>query len=205
MGRKNELTVDGVGVDLSKARFADTFEVAESDERLLPFDQEVVFVVVARVSTPSFREARNGDVSRVNVLKVREARLVRGAKFAGQILEKIGFDYIPILDDWDDVKAQNGQIMVEVETPEPVVTDGSAYVLDLSSLGGMVPTVTEEPEMNDEHHDLDAFVAAMNEIADEYENVPDDFEVVEDGTRRVVGDSRSPAVLEDPVLANFLR
>lgn len=193
MSRKiDNLSIDGVGVDVSRARFADTFDVVESDERSLAFDEEVVYVVVARVAPPSFRSTKNGDVSRVNVLKVIEARLLRGDKLSESVLEKLGFDYRPTF---------LGEEPTAESEPEPSTME--------DEYGDPAEWLAEEGESplppEDEDEEMSAWLAAMKELGAGFENEPDDFEPMVDGDRKIVGRSISPAVEKDPVLANFLR
>lgn len=97
MGRniQGQFQIDGVTIDYRQARFGNTFDVSDRDSSLLATDEEVVCVVVARVSTPSFREGKKGDVKRVDVLKVTEARVVRDEPYKAAVLEALGFDYRP--------------------------------------------------------------------------------------------------------------
>lgn len=176
MARKiQQLSIDGIGVEMSKARFGDTFDVADGDERLLAFDEEVVYVVVARVSTPSFRESKSGEVSRVNVLKVKEARLVKDEASKVALLDKTKFDYRPqpSMFDTDETESDEG--------PE-----------DLSELGVKLnentdpgPQITfndEVAELIEESVERSGFTTEGGELADEdtsgpeFDVDPEDFE-----------------------------
>lgn len=190
--RIEQLTIDGVGIDLSKARFADTFDVAESDERRLAFDEEVVYVVVARVSTPSFRESRHGEVSRVNVLKVKEARLVKDEDTKTAILDKIKFDYRPQPSLFDEVEEPEDDdlehVRIEPEVPEEVD-----------------PLHTEDAYNGDEDADfldeMEAWLEKQREIADDYEDEPESEQVTD--RPRVAADARGLRAT-DPILDKFL-
>lgn len=231
MGRKNlQLTIDGVGVDLTKARFADTFEVADRDVPYLAFDEEVVYLVVARVSTPRFAETKDGEVSRVNVLKVREARLVRDEDFKFKLLEKIGFDHRPQPSLFDDTGPDD---KVE-EAPEPVVRllpdnpDGRSvwdsddldqldeievqqeevFIPNFTVKDGVEVEQTDEPDEIDE--EMQAWLSKMKELSDDEEGMYEATEGWKDegvapstSRSQVVGRAQG-AETRDPVLAGFL-
>lgn len=196
MRKVQQLSIDGFNVDVSKARFADTFEVAERDERLLAYDEDVVYVVVARVSTPSFRESKGGEVSRVNVLKVKEARLVRDEDAKVRLLKSVGFDH----------SVQPSLFGPDPE-PEPTVSELEEHGVRFVDNEPEVvdePTVEPPEEEPDEiDADMAAFLALTKEIGDEYENEPEDFVPRQEGDRRIVGEAKGMAE-KDPILKKFL-
>lgn len=205
MARKiQQLSIDGVNVDLSKARFAETFDVAEGDERQLAFDEDVVYVVVARVSTPSFRESRKGEVSRVNVLKVKEARLLKNEDFKTRVLDYAGFDYRPQpslfdgLEDPEEVVVNEQQSIAELEEsgvrfvnePDPEEVPVEAYEGDGEAEG-------PQDEIDEQ---MATFLAITKKLNDEYEYADD---LPDDPERNIVADARGLRAT-DPVLDRFL-
>lgn len=206
MRKIQQLSIDGIGVELSKARFADTFDVADGDERLLAFDEEVVYVVVARVSTPSFRESKNGEVSRVNVLKVKEARLVKDEIFKSRVLDKGHFDYRPQPSLFDSLEEPEAEPSVEdlaeagvrvrtAEPEEPVETEYSLLVE-----AGMDP----DPEPDAQDDEMQKFLALTREIADEYDLELDEAADQDLGRREGGKFDARGSEKDDPVLARFL-
>lgn len=207
MGRKvKQLSIDGIGVDLSKARFADTFDVAETDERLLAYDEEIVYVVVARVSTPSFRESvKTGDVSRVNVLKVREARLVRDEEFKSTLLEKLDFGVRPQPSLFEDETTPDPEPEIKIREIEQTPVDVEEEIV-----------VPDEPpaewyeeykrRAQDEESEDEKIFAAASMLVDEDLGLDDDAPRPrpQPDTGSVL--HRFPQTSDnDPVLANFLR
>lgn len=210
MGRKiQQLSIDGVSVDLSKARFAETFDVAEEDERLLAFDEEVVYVVIARVSTPSFRESKkNGEVSRVNVLRVKEARLVTNEELKSKVLSGVGFDYQPLPSVFDGLPPAEEVVPELTATAQwaPTIAEleqqGVRFVDELGEDGLPIEgiEVDEEVEVDE---DMARLLATMKELNDEYENEPEDPDPILDGARKIVAEARGMRA-KDPVLDRFL-
>lgn len=225
MRKIQQLSIDGINVELSKARFADTFDVAEGDERLLAFDEEVVYVVVARVSTPSFRESKHGEVSRVNVLKVKEARLVKDELYKGTLLDKTKFDYRPQPSLFDSIEESGSEDSVEaleavgvkfpsqfphaddVEERRSVNPPADDYG---TLMGAAMASNWEAMDDSGPDDDMEKFLALTREIADEYEIAlepePEPEPLPVGGSRKdskVVADARGAAAT-DPVLARFL-
>jgi hypothetical protein len=203
--RIEQLSIDGVTVDLSKARFADTFDVAERDERNLAYDEEVVWVVIAHVSAPSFRETKQGDLTRVNVLKVKEARLLRDANLQASVLDKLGFDFRPQASLFEEVTEKD-------PTPKELSDSGVRLLQTLESDAVVEPDISSfEGGWDDEvdwegDEELDRDLALVGAIAEsvgangprEEEDIYHEIEVV-NGRRRF-----RQAADEDPALARFL-
>lgn len=228
MSRKiQQLSIDGIGVELSRARFGDTFDVADGDERLLAFDEEVVYVVVARVSTPSFRESKNGEVSRVNVLKVKEARLVKDEVFKTALLDKTKFDYRPqpSLFDTDETESDEGpedlsELGVKLNDSGFTTeggelagedTSGPSFDVAYEELEDEFEREQEDEFERDQHdEDMKKFLELTREFADEYDLPTEDDDedtgpvVVEDTGRGRKFDARG-AERADPVLARFMQ
>lgn len=199
MSRKIEqLSIDGVNVDMSKARFADTFEVTQSDERYLAYDEEVVWVVVARVSAPSFRETKGGDLNRVNVIKVKEARLLRDVNLQASVLDKMNFDFRPQKSLFEvPTKEESEPTVEELGVRIPVIPFSADELEDL------------DQELDDHLNmsgidldDLDADLAVVGAIAEGIgtHTLPEDDVIITDDGRR-----RMPLTSDDdPVLKRFL-
>ena len=75
----NRRLFDSQSVDRWSAKFTGTFDVDDDDIGSLGLDDQVVFVVVARVDGAAFKRTANGDLQRVNQLGVRGVRIAEGA------------------------------------------------------------------------------------------------------------------------------
>lgn len=92
MPRKLLNDVDGFTVDEHAGTFSGTFDVRGSDARYLAYDDEVLLVVRARVKPPRLKENRHGEITRVNVLAVKEAGVVRSDKLKQHLCDALGLD-----------------------------------------------------------------------------------------------------------------
>ena len=198
MARKQQLQIDGITVDLSKGRFANTFDIADGDEKYVATDEEVVFIVVARVNSVRFAPSKGGDHVRVNALKVQEAHLVRDEQEKTKLLERHRFEYKPMPSLVDVEAEEYGEDLpvrfvgkpseVPEETLEALSTTVSCICPKLTCpVHGSWETSDEE---------MQKFLETSKAIADEYdsEDVP---------TSRVVAEAKGMAK-DDPVLARFL-
>lgn len=142
--------VDTVPIDSNQGRISGRFDIDDNDAAGLLYDNEVMIVMMARVSAPTFSETKNGEITRVSVLKPHEVRLVRDEKAQKELLESLEFDQTieaslfdadlqvtpeasPItfdvedefvLDDESDVTFEDGVVEGEPE-PEPEFTGTS--------------------------------------------------------------------------------
>lgn len=91
MGRLST-NVDGVTIDSHKGVVSGAFEVTDAEASLLALDEEVMIVVTARVKAPRFKEAANGDLSRIAVLKVKEARVVSNPQMFRELADNLNFE-----------------------------------------------------------------------------------------------------------------
>ncbi len=191
MARKQQLQIDGIPVDLSKARFSNTFDVAEGDERSLAVDEDVVYVIVANVASARFASGKGGDQVRINALKVKEARLIKNEEYKTKVLAQLGFDVTP------------APSMMEEEAEEskaevPVVS----RINEPDAPGrGLPETEPEDEEAEQLEAELQAYLAKMKAIGDDYDD-PDEEELAP-GESRVVAEARGMAE-SDPILRNFL-
>lgn len=181
-----QLSIDGTSVDASKARVSGTFDVAEGDEKNLEFDLDVVFVGVARVTTPTFRETK-GVVTRIDVLKPSEVRFIWDADERSDILEKYDFDI--------RVESSHLDHALPVETTT-IVPEVELVIEDDGELSA------------DEDEEMRAFLEwrrRRDEIEDEFVDAeePQPASPVSNGT----GDKLSTVsaeVAKDPMLQKFL-
>lgn len=92
MARKIVDDVDGFTVDGFAGTFSGKFKVEGSDARYMAYDDEVLMVVKVRVKMPRFTENAKGEFTRVNVLRVDEAAIVRSDPLRKHLCETFGFD-----------------------------------------------------------------------------------------------------------------
>lgn len=201
--RKAAQSIDGVGVDLSRARFAGSFDVVEGDESALPYDEEIVYVVVATVSGSSFAD-KKGETVKVAVLTPKEARLLRDEKLKIAILEKLNFDYTPqpsVFDDSvDETDLDDRAETHELGPTEPEIN--GVRLLDAAIEEELIP-LGEPDDIDEDDVSFREAMAILKATNAEFENEPEDFEPVQEGNRRIVGRTLGAAET-DPVLAGFL-
>lgn len=192
MSRKTQLSLDNVSADLSRARFSNTFDIEEGDEKFIGLDEEVVYIVIARVDSVRFAPTKGGEHARVNALKVQEARLVTDEDKKSTLLEGFNFGYKPmpslfdVLDDDDEVI---DQVPVRPLVEENVEPDPDAPEGDVDE---------DEDEIDREMRE---FLEAAKRLADEYDPAEDDLPP---GESRVVLEAKG-AEADDPVLRRFLQ
>lgn len=94
MGRKlDRIEVDGVAVDGVKARFSNRFDIHEDDIKDLAFDEEGLMLVAYHVGSPSSSQSKkSGEVFRINVLNVKEARVIHNQALVRDIMERMDFE-----------------------------------------------------------------------------------------------------------------
>jgi hypothetical protein len=192
MARKTQQSIDGISIDLSKGRFANTFDIAEGDERYVATDEEVVFVVIARVDSVRFAPTKGGDHVRVNALKVQEARLIRDEDQKTKLLERFRFGYKPqpsLFDFDDEDKDEAKDESLPVRFVEPDEDEDFEVEPDLDA------------EVDEIDREMREFLDAAKRIADEYEE--EESEPLPPGQSRVVGEAKGLAE-KDPILKNFL-
>ena len=66
---------DGFSIDAHQARFSGTFDLDQEDLASLELDRVAFFVVAVRVEGANLKALDTGDVRRVDVLKVQDARV----------------------------------------------------------------------------------------------------------------------------------
>lgn len=202
--RKQQLQIDGIPVDLSKARFSNTFDVAEGDERSLAVDEDVVYVIVANVASARFASGKGGDQVRINALKVKEARLIKNDEYKQKVLAQLGFDEKPAPSMLEEEKVEDAAVPVVarlIEEPYGNITEFTETEQTLLEDAGLVESDDESEELEAE---LQAYLAKMKEIGDAYDGP--DIEQLDEllpGQSRVVGEAKGMAE-DDPVLRNFL-
>lgn len=86
-------TIDAFAVDGNEMRVSGRVNIVPSDARELGYDGEVLIVMLGRMSTPTFRETKDGDVLRVDVMKPIEARVVSTYADRKKLMDKMGFEH----------------------------------------------------------------------------------------------------------------
>lgn len=183
-----ELSIDGVRVDVTKCRVAGTFDVSPDDENLLVFDEEVVFVGVARVAAPAFRSAK-GEVTRTNALKVSEVRFVWNEDERDDILDLLNFEVRPgpsVFGTGSTDGDASGTITRGDEPSEDFEEGGRVQ-------GGLPPSV---PSVEN----LEEWRSKVAEVEEEFNDEPVPTVPMTDGRVSTI----SPAVESDRMLRRFL-
>lgn len=93
MANRYTNTVDSFPVDEHMMRVSGRVDVRHSDANLMPYDGEVLVVMLGRMTTPSYSESKEGDVIRVNVMKPIEVRVVKDLKDRRKMMEGLNFDH----------------------------------------------------------------------------------------------------------------
>lgn len=138
--------VDSTSVTQYAGVFSGTFDVEDNDAGDLRYDREVTLVVTARVRAPRFKETKEGDLVRVNVLGVREVAVVKDEQFRSQILGRLNLQELaPTLfnavSKWDAELPERTLDEIEPEeNPESNPDDGE-YVF----APGASPGPTSDP------------------------------------------------------------
>lgn len=104
MKREVNDNVDGFTVDVYAATFSGTVDIDLPDARYMRYDDELVIVATVRVKMPRLRESKAGNITRVNVLGIKEVGLVRSEQMKATLCERLGLNL-------------DGQMRFEVEVP----------------------------------------------------------------------------------------
>lgn len=89
MSRKAQAVFDGIGATSYAARFTGTIPLEEAEAEAAVYDETLVLVVVGKVETFHPKFDKEGNVTRVNVVKVSDARLVDG-ELRNVLVEQLG-------------------------------------------------------------------------------------------------------------------
>lgn len=172
--------VDSTSVTQYAGVFSGTFDVEDSDAGDLRYDREVTLVVTARVRAPRFKETKEGDLVRVNVLGVREVAVVKDEQFRSEILGRLNLQELAptlftTLSDWEaDLRHREEHEVVAEQT-----LDGTEEPQ---------PYVGDEPEEEEEEEDESEYVFSPGASPGPLADPP----------------SWAGAGSQDPVLARFL-
>jgi len=92
MKREMNDHVDGITVDQFAATCSGTVDIDLPDARYMRYDDELVIVATVRVKTPRLKESKAGDITRVNVLGLKEVGIVRNEQLKTTLCEKLGLN-----------------------------------------------------------------------------------------------------------------
>lgn len=111
---------DGEPVEVYEGRFSGTFQMIEETAAALANDDQVTFIVTARVSSPKFSYvAKTGALRRSNTMKIEESYIMDAAE-ARYLLDNMGLD----------IEGVNSGIIeaptAEPEPDTPVSSNGSS-------------------------------------------------------------------------------
>lgn len=133
MKREISDSVDGITVENFAAAFSGTVDIDLPDARYMRYDDELVIVATVRVKMPRLRESKSGDITRVNVLGVKEVGLVRSEQMKQTLCERLGLNL-------------DGQMRFEVEVPAP---ESEFDDTEVPPQPAEIRLVTPEPEFDE--------------------------------------------------------
>jgi hypothetical protein len=107
-------TVDGIAVDEDRCRVSGQIHVEPEDAGSLHVGSDVMVVLMARVTGPTFKESK-GEITRINVLKPLELRLIKDGDFRDEVVQTLRFDYADV---GDDPLAEDKEVEPEIEFVE---------------------------------------------------------------------------------------
>jgi hypothetical protein len=190
-GRSQEVTremndsVDGFVVDRYGATFSGTVDIELPDARYMKYDDELLIVARVRVKMPRLREARNGDITRTNVLGVQDLALVRSDKLRAHLCDTLGLERL------SDTQLQLPELAQEPDSVEPKFEEIA------TTPPSATPTASELYAGQ-----FDEWAAEIKEIPEKLTPSPvsiDEEEDAEDRERLTF-----PTKVKDRVLAGFL-
>lgn len=233
MARKLQtLGVDGIPVVGVKARFRNQFDVPLGDAYDLALDEDVVYVIFAKVGPPGTKETNSGMV-RINALRVDEAHLISNEADRMVIRQMVGSlepDHPQLHIDFDEPISEPMDVPVVIRTPIPEVDVAEVLTLVAEPRGEIKPVAPPEPQPESESPEREevAFgqvppeLLAPDESGDvkmeatlggqvsvdegrvEYEEAMPMVPVVGSGGGVIVADARGQSA-RDPMLARFLQ
>lgn len=155
-------TVDGIAVDEDRCRVSGQVHVEPEDAGSLHVGSDVMVVLMARVTGPTFKESK-GEITRVNVLKPLELRLIKDGEFREEVVQTLQFDYADVGDDplaEEEKEAEPEIEFLEVEPDEPTTVElqlpANRWGKDPETETTFLDFVLEEDD--DDDSVLDAFI-----------------------------------------------
>lgn len=125
--------VDSTPVDNYAGVFSGGFDVEAIDQELMKYDRDVTLVVRCRVKPPRYKETKDGDLTRVNVLGVREVAVLR-EEDEKQILQRLNLQDLAQMTLYDGPADPGGPEIVdstdvedEEEPEEEVFSPGRVF------------------------------------------------------------------------------
>ena len=104
--------VDSTPVDNYAGVFSGGFDVEAIDQELMKYDRDVTLVVRCRVKPPRYKETKDGDLTRVNVLGVREVAVLR-EEDEKQILQRLNLQDLAQMTLYDGPAEPGGPEVVD--------------------------------------------------------------------------------------------
>lgn len=154
--------IDGIPVDKNLGRVSGRFELTDHDASSVLFDDEIMLVIMGRVSAPTYADGKGGEIHRVNVIKPHEARLISGEKEILKMLEDLGFDQRP-------------QPSLFDQPTEVTVGDVSPISFD-TPVSEVEVEIRTDPVEDDDSNEEDFFVEGESEPEPVYTGTSDDEE-----------------------------
>lgn len=117
--------VDSTPVDNYAGVFSGGFDVEAIDQELMKYDRDVTLVVRCRVKPPRYKETKDGDLTRVNVLGVREVAVLRDED-EKQILQRLNLQDLAQMTLYDGPADPGGPEVVDATDVEEEEDDEPA-------------------------------------------------------------------------------
>jgi hypothetical protein len=122
--------VDSTPVDNYQGVFSGGFDVEAIDQELMKYDRDVTVVVTCRVKPPRYKETKDGDLTRVNVLGVKEVAVLH-EEDEKQILQRLNLQELSQMTLYEGPADPGGPEVVEdetdVEDPDSVFQPGEVF------------------------------------------------------------------------------
>lgn len=109
--------VDSTPVDNYQGVFSGGFDVEAIDQELMKYDRDVTVVVTCRVKPPRYKETKDGDLTRVNVLGVKEVAVLH-EEDEKQILQRLNLQELSQMTLYEGPADPGGPEVVDVEAVE---------------------------------------------------------------------------------------
>lgn len=107
--------VDSTPVDNYQGVFSGGFDVEAIDQELMKYDRDVTVVVTCRVKPPRYKETKDGDLTRVNVLGVKEVAVLH-EEDEKQILQRLNLQELSQMSLYDGPRDPGGPEVVATST-----------------------------------------------------------------------------------------
>lgn len=141
MTRKAQATLDGISVNNNKARFSGTVDLEDVEAEAASLDEVLVMVVVANVKDVQAKLDRTGDLDRINVMKVTDARLLTG-ELKALLVDKLGLygaDTVPPATITRDVDLTTGEVLDPDDSDSAVFSPAGTEIPDEESYEAREP------------------------------------------------------------------